>query len=186
MKTIEIKTQRPHVDELLARYEKQIGSDFPGYRNHVYRDVTFAMHLLNQSPEQERLIETVFVYHDIGLWTDHQLAYLEPSEAVALADNEKYGWELDPDVLRNAIHWHHKITPYKGPNQEIVEACRKADWVDFTIGLSRKGIPGKAISEVRKTFPNNGFHKTLLRLTKDLGGSTMAGSIEVTKGIFKW
>jgi len=33
---------------------------------------------------------------------------------------------------------------------------------------------------------NEGFHKTLLRLTKDYGGSTLAGCIKVTKGIVKW
>ena len=99
MSQIEIKLQRPRVDELLARYETQIGNDFLGYRNDdVYRNITFAMHLLNQAPEHEQLVETAFVYHDIGLWTDHELAYLEPSEAVAHADNEKYGWGLDPEA----------------------------------------------------------------------------------------
>jgi hypothetical protein len=186
MSQIEIKLQRSRVDELLARYETQIGNDFLGYRNHVYRNITFAMHLLNQAPEHEQLVETAFFYHDIGLWTDHELAYLEPSEAVALADNEKHGWGLDPELLRNTIHWHHKISPYKGPNQEVIEACRKADWVDFTMGLMRKGIDKAAIAEVRTTFPNEGFHKTLIRLTKDYGGSTLAGSIKVTKGIVKW
>jgi len=186
MSQIEVKLQRPRVDELLARYETQIGNDFPGYRNHVYRNITFAMHLLNQAPEYEQLVETAFVYHDIGLWTDHELAYLEPSEAVALADNEKYGWGLDPELLRNIIQWHHKITPYKGPNHRVIEACRKADWVDFTMGLTRKGIDKVVIAEVRTIFPNEGFHKTLLRLTKDYGGSTLAGCIKVTKGIVKW
>ena len=186
MSKIEIKLERPWVDELLARYEPQIGKDFPGYRNHVYRDITFAMHLLNQAQEHERLVETIFVYHDIGLWTDHELAYLEPSEAVALADNEKYGWGFDPELLRNAIHWHHKISRYDGPGQEIVEACRKADWVDFTLGFMRKGIEKTAIAEVRNAFPEEGFHKTLLRMTKEYGGSTLAGSIKVTRGIVKW
>ena len=43
MSQIEIKLQRSRVDELLARYETQIGNDFLGYRNHVYRNITFAM-----------------------------------------------------------------------------------------------------------------------------------------------
>ena len=33
--------------------------------------------------QDERLVETAMVYRDIGLWTEHELAYLEPSEAVA-------------------------------------------------------------------------------------------------------
>jgi hypothetical protein len=67
---IKIKLQRPRVEELFARFESVIGKDFPGYRNHVYRTITYAMHFLNYDLEFEPLVETAFVYHDIGLWTD--------------------------------------------------------------------------------------------------------------------
>ena len=109
MPAITIKKESPFVEELFARYETLIGTDFPSYRNHVYRTITYAMHFLGNNEECERLVEATFVYHDIGLWTDQALAYLEPSEAVALADNKKFGLGLDPDLLRGAIHWHHKI-----------------------------------------------------------------------------
>lgn len=113
MSEIEIKLERPHVEELFSRYKSVIGKDFLGYRNHVYRTITYAMHFLDNDPKFERLVETIFVYHDIGLWTDHELAYLEPSEAVALADNKKFDWGLDPEILQSGIHWHHKIFSYK-------------------------------------------------------------------------
>jgi hypothetical protein len=186
MSNITIKLERPYVEELFARYEKLIGKDFPGYRNHVYRTITYAMYFLNNAEEHERLVETAFVYHDIGLWTDHELAYLEPSEAVAIADNEKYAWGLNPELLRGAIHWHHKILPYTGPHREIIEACRKADWIDASKGMLRKGMSEAAINEVEAAFPNLGFHDTLLRLTKDYGGSTLVGGVKVTLGIVKW
>lgn len=96
MSNITIKLVRPHVEELLGRYEKLIGKDFPGYRNHIYRTITYAMHFLENAEEYERIVEAAFVYHDIGLWTDRKLAYLEPSEAVAIADNEKFGWGAGP------------------------------------------------------------------------------------------
>jgi len=186
MNMITIQTHRPHLEQLFEPYRRVIGRDFPGYRNHVYRTITYAMHFLGNAPEHERLVETAFVYHDIGLWTDHRLAYLEPSEAVALADNAKYGWALDDDLLRDAIHWHHKITPFKGPNQKVVEACRKADWIDASKGLLRKGLPKDAVKSVEAAFPNLGFHDTLLRLAKDLGGSKLVGGFKVTLGIVKW
>lgn len=186
MPEILVKTERPFVDELLGRYETLIGGDLPGYRNHVYRAITYAMHFLGNADEHERLVETVFVYHDIGLWTDRELAYLEPSEAVAIADNEKYGLGLDPDLLSAAIHWHHKIFPYTGPHRAIIEACRKADWIDASKGMLRKGMSRTAIREVEAAFPNLGFHDTLLRLAKDYGGSTLVGGIKVTLGIVKW
>ena len=186
MSMMTIKLERPYVEERLAPYKKVIGKDFPGYRNHVYRAITYAMHFLNNAEEHQRLVETAFVYHDIGLWTDHELAYLQPSEAVAIADNATYGLGLDPELLRGAIHWHHKIFPYTGPHRDIIEACRKADWIDASKGFLRKGISKAAIKEVEAAFPNFGFHDTLLRLAKDYGGSTIVGSIQVTLGIVKW
>ena len=186
MSEIKIKLERPHVDELFTRFMDLIGTDFPGYRNHVYRTITYAMHFLDNAVEYERLVETAFVYHDIGLWTDRELAYLEPSEAVALADNEKYGWGLEPELLRGAIHWHHKIFPYKGPHQKVIEACRKADWVDASKGMIRKGISKPIVIEDESAFPNLDFHDTLFRLAKDYGGSTIVGGVKVSLGVAKW
>ena len=51
MSAIEIKHVRPRVEELLSRYESAIGADFPGYRNHVYRTITYAMHFLDGAAE---------------------------------------------------------------------------------------------------------------------------------------
>lgn len=113
---IQIKESRPRIDEQLARYRDVIGDDFQGYRNHIFRVVTYAMHFLEQDESAEPTVETAMVYHDIGLWTDQELAYLEPSEKVALADNEKHGWGLDPELLLGIIHWHHKIFRFRGEN----------------------------------------------------------------------
>lgn len=186
MNSIDIKLERDRVELLLARYEEVIGKDYSGYRNHVYRAITYAMHFLGNEPDFEPLVETAFVYHDIGLWTHHALNYLEPSEALALADNEKYGWGLDPDALSGAIHWHHKIRPYKGPHEQVIEACRKADWVDASKGMIRKGLGKAAIKDVEAAFPNSGFHKALLRLTKDHGGSMLSGGVKIAGSIVKW
>jgi hypothetical protein len=186
LRDITIKIERPRIEELLAPYRSLIGDDFDGYRNHVYRCTTYAMHFLGNATEYEQIVETAFVYHDIGLWTDRELAYLEPSEAVALHDNDKYGWGLDPNALRGAIHWHHKVFTYKGLHADVIEACRKADWIDATQGWCRKGIPRSAIAKVESTFPNCGFHKSLLRLAREYGGSTLVGGFKVMRGIVKW
>jgi hypothetical protein len=89
-------------------------------------------------------------------------------------------------LLRDAIHWHHKIFPYTGQHRDIIEACRKADWIDASKGTLRKGVSKAAIKEVEAAFPNLGFHDTLLRLAKDYGGSTLVGGTKVTMGIVKW
>jgi hypothetical protein len=64
--------------------------------------------------------------------------------------------------------------------------CRKADWIDATKGNIRQGMSKAAIAKVEATFPNLGFHDTLLRLAKDYGGSTLVGSYKVIRGIVKW
>jgi len=186
MNSIKFKQKRPLVETLLARYEQQIGQDFLGYRNHVYRTITYAMHFLDGRSEFEPTVETGFVYHDIGLWTHRELAYLEPSESVAIADNAAQGWGLDPELLRGIIHWHHKVFRYTGPYSEVIEACRKADWIDASQGWLRKGISRSMIRQVELAFPNCGFHQSLLRLAKDYSGSTLVGGLKVARGIVKW
>lgn len=49
MSGITIKMERPYVEELLKRYEYLISKDFLGYRNHVYRAITCAMHFLGNA-----------------------------------------------------------------------------------------------------------------------------------------
>jgi hypothetical protein len=67
----------------------------------------------------------------------------------------------------------------------VIEACRKADWIDASKGMLRKGISRAAIREVEAAFPNLGFHNSLMRLAKDYGGSTLVGAIKVTVGIVR-
>ena len=98
----------------------------------------------------------------------------------------KLGLGLDPDLLRGAIHWQHKIRPYTGPHREVIEACRKADWIDASKGMLRKGMSQSQIRRVEAAFPNFGFHESLPRLAKDYGDSTLSGGIKVTLGIVKW
>jgi hypothetical protein len=47
-------------------------------------------------------------------------------------------------------------------------------------------MPRSAIAKVESTFPNCGFHNTLLRLAKEYGGSTLVGGFKVMWGIVKW
>lgn len=54
------------------------------------------------------------------------------------------------------------------------------------MGWIRKGLSRRNVAAVEAAFPNEGFHKSLLRLAKDYGGSTLVGGIRVTRGIVKW
>jgi hypothetical protein len=111
---------------------------------------------------------------------------LETSEALAIADNYQYSWGFHIDLLRVAIHWHHKIFPHRGFNQNVIEACRKADRIDASKGKLLKGMSLVAIAEVEAEIPNLGFHDSLIRQAKDCVGSTIDGGLKMTLGIVKW
>lgn len=184
--TIAITSQSERIERLLEPFADAMGDDFKAYRGHVYRAVTYAMHFLDGDETARPLIETAFVYHDVGLWTDDRLDYLEPSEARALADNEAQGWGFDPQVLRDVIHWHHKVTRYRGPNERLVEAARRADWIDATSGARRMGLSRAQIQAVEDAIPSYGFSDVLQRLAGDLGGNRLAGNFKVLRTVFKW
>lgn len=183
---IQIIDQSERVERLFAPYRDRIGADFPAYRGHVYRVLTYAMHFLNGDEAARPVVETALVYHDIGLWTAQDLAYLGPSEALALADNDTHGWGLDPQLLHDAIHWHHKVFPYRGPNRRIVEAVRKADWIDASEGKIRKGLSRAQVAAVQGAIPNYAFGQVLQRLAGDLGGNRLSGNLRVLRRVFKW
>ena len=49
--------------------------------------------------------------------------------------------------------------------QASVETFRRADWIDVSNGMLRFGLPRAVVREVRRTFPDAGFHRRLLQLT---------------------
>lgn len=185
MTAISIIEQSDYVDGLLDRFRDALGDDYKAYRGHVYRVITYAMHFLNDAEEHRKMVETALVYHDIGLWTAHDLAYLAPSEEIALRENAELSLNLDPDILKASIHWHHKITPYSGPGANVVNAIRKGDWIDATGGMVRKGLTKQQVAEVEAAIPNYGFDAVLQRLAKDLGGTAVLGNLRVLRKVFK-
>jgi hypothetical protein len=103
------------------------------------------------------------VFHDIGIWTNHTIDYIDPSvEQVRIYLNEtgRQDW-IDEIVLM--IKWHHKITAYYGLHEKITGNLRKADWIDVSLGLLSFGINKSVIKVNRKKVPNLGFHVFLLK-----------------------
>lgn len=154
----------PAADEILSEYRSQIGDVYEGYRNHVYRMIHFCL-AFRECNETER--EKIFIagaFHDIGIWTDHTLDYLSPSITLAgeyLAKKGLQDWEKEITLM---IDMHHKFTEYKNPDYPLVEVFRKADLADFSLGAVKNGLDENIVSEVKKAFPNSGFHKFLTKL----------------------
>ena len=190
---INVQTSSPHLDKLLNDYKDLIAGDFQGYRNHIYRVLTYTLHFLDGDSTQDGkvlkylpVIEAAIVYHDIGLWTDRKLSYLEPSTFRAKEHFDGIYSEQELRLLHNIIYWHHKITPFIGDNDAIVNAVRKADWIDATFGLVNYGMSGKHIQTVNDALPEAGFHATLAAIGPRYYGYDIIRIIRELSTILKW
>eukprot|EP01006_Ploeotia_vitrea_P055791 TRINITY_DN68032_c0_g1_i1.p1 TRINITY_DN68032_c0_g1~~TRINITY_DN68032_c0_g1_i1.p1 ORF type:complete len:214 (+),score=31.46 TRINITY_DN68032_c0_g1_i1:38-679(+) len=158
------------LDKHLTKYQDVIGKDYEGYKGHLYRVLSYTMHYLGGDNKYRNIIEVALVYHDLGLWTDHTMAYLEPSTALAQKEMAGEYSAEELQLLDNLIMYHHKITPWHGPHEDVVNAFRKADWIDATMGVVAHGMPKAAIAKVTNAIAEAGFHQTLLDFGPKLYG----------------
>ena len=176
----------PTVERFLPHIAAEVGPDFTAYRNHIYRVLSYATHFLGDEPREREHIAFALVFHDVGIWTDHELAYLEPSEAAAERVRAQHAPHLDPTLVANIIHWHHKLLSFAGPDAHIVNAARKADWIDASMGMVRHGVTRKQVAAIEKAIPVLGFPEILMRLAKDLRhGNRFAGLWRVLILVYK-
>ncbi|MGL6313261.1 HD domain-containing protein [Vibrio sp. WXL103] len=163
---MEVTTHYPLVDEILLSYQSVIKQDYDGYRNHVTRMLNFCHYLAPEiTPEQSKKLQIAAAFHDIALWTHDRVDYLVPSYQECATYLEQQGlndWQQEIQII---IDMHHLVSVYTGPYQELTEVFRKADLVDFSLGVVRHGVDKAFIDDVKAALPNAGFHKTLLRFT---------------------
>ena len=150
------------IEDLLLVFKSSIGVDFDKYRNHIYR-VFLNCLLIDANTFNEEKYAIASVFHDIGIWTNHTIDYLDPSIQLAkeyLITIDKLEWVEEISMM---IYWHHKISRYKGNPQTTVETFRKADWIDVSLGIKTFGFDKRRIAATRKNFPNLGFHVFLIK-----------------------
>lgn len=156
--------KHPLAEMLFELWQPALGADATAYRNHVYRVLNFASyHSGAEGDDLEQLI-IAGVFHDLGIWSDGTFDYLDPSimrAAQWLRENDHEDWITSVSII---IREHHKIRPYRGDHARLVEAFRRADLADVSLGLIRPGLPKDVVRLVRRHFPNAGFHKRLLQL----------------------
>jgi hypothetical protein len=157
----------PQLDALLRRYSTELGKDFTAYRNHVYRDVNLCIALSSGGPEETDKIVLAAVYHDLGIWTDKTFDYLSPSAELAKAHLRRTGRSEWSSEIEEMILEHHKITSYRGHLSPLIEAFRRADWIDVSRGLRTFGLPRSFVRDVFATWPDAGFHKRLAQMELD-------------------
>jgi hypothetical protein len=150
------------IENLFQRFNLSLGADLAKYKNHVYR-VFLNCLLLDTDKNNEEKYAIAAVLHDIGIWTNHTIDYLDPSIEQARIYLTETGREEWIEEIKLLIYWHHKTNPYKGEHIKTVETFRKADWIDVSLGLRTFGIDKQKIKQNRKNFPNRGFHFFLVR-----------------------
>lgn len=168
--------------------------DFERYRNHCLRVLSFAkFHMpefvYEEYPNAMNIVAMALAYHDVALWTDGELNYLEPSakrmesyiEAEGVFDDKQIA------IAREIIMQHHKYTDYsssKVSNKSIdamVNAVRKADWADATVGIIRFGLPASFLEAAYAKVPEAGFHAMLAGMGSRLSPRSLVGQLEVLK-----
>lgn len=157
-------TSVPTIDEVLRDHASELGRDFTAYRNHAYRVVNLCAAIVEDRGGLEK-IAVAAVFHDLGIWTNKTFDYIAPSVALAreyLAAHDRAAWVAEVERM---IADHHKITPSRADRESLVEAFRRADWIDVTRGLRTFGLPRPLIRSVLAGWPNAGFHRRLVQLT---------------------
>mmetsp|Transcript_12073 Transcript_12073/g.23251 ORF Transcript_12073/g.23251 Transcript_12073/m.23251 type:complete len:106 (-) Transcript_12073:200-517(-) len=75
-------------------------------------------------------------------------------------------------LIKDIIMFHHKITPFPGvdAHAKVVNAVRKSDWIDASMGVISKDMSRANIQKVESSIANAGFHKTLQNFIPRLRG----------------
>lgn len=150
------------IDGLLQKYRSVLGEDYSKYRNHVYR-VFLNCLMIDSNKINEEKYAIAAVFHDIGIWTNRTIDYLDPSVEHARIYLNETGKEVWVNEIILMIKWHHKVTAYKGLHEETTECFRKADWIDVSFAAVNFGYDRQLISDKRSQLPNLGLHFFLIR-----------------------
>jgi len=154
-----VVTDFPLLDEILDPYREGLGTGYWGYRAHCYRMVNWARQVTAPAPYREEKLAIMTVLHDVPFFLTGDLDYLPRACDLAteyLQRIDRADWTEEMHLM---INNHHKTRSYSGPHAPLVEACRKADWIDVTFTKVRFGIPRPFVREVRATFPMNEAYK---------------------------
>ena len=159
-----IEDHIPLLEEILGRWKQQLGNDYTGYKNHVYRMIHFCFALHDCTDEERKKIIIASGFHDLGIWTNGTIDYLPPSIALAneyLKQENLEHWIPEIELM---IDMHHKCRKYQDDRYPLVEVFRRGDLVDFSLGIVNWGLSKSYIQGVKDKFPNAGFHRRLGQL----------------------
>lgn len=213
-----ITREKPNkiLKDILLHYRSVLGEDYDPHYNHCLRVLNFSKYFFDKyttdrkerdstTSSRRRIMDIMafaIAYHDIALWTDGELSYLEPSVAVMerdLRENQSIRGLFRPPltteeklVAREIIMQHHKISPFAVSKadsnvpmgiegEQMVNAVRKGDWVDATMGIVKHGISADILEAAYAEIPEAGFHYMLLGMGSRLSPDSIIGQLKVLK-----
>jgi hypothetical protein len=154
------------IDEVLDRYRQPLGPQYPRYRGHVHRVYRYTRHLIAKrggNPDaDDPAIALAAAFHDLSFATDQTLDYLSPSIASATEYLETLGLSELAPVVGRMIGFHHKLTPYRDEDANLVEPFRRADLVDL-FAVPGVGVPFSLRREAQASYPVCGFRGFVCR-----------------------
>ena len=153
------------LDRVLLPWHDALGKDLAGYRHHCCRVLCLAHALSPDVAENLALWLVAIAHHDLGIWTDHTFDYLLPLRRLACEHLREIAHPEWVDEIESMIEQHHRVRPWPGAAGARTEVMRRADWIDVSLGWLTLGLPRDRVHEIRRAFPNAGFHKRLLALT---------------------
>lgn len=171
----DIVEKHPEIESLLEPWSTVIGSDFAGYKGHVYRVFHYCLALVRYGEADDvSKIAIAAVHHDLGIWSHKTMDYLGPSVELASRHLDAAGRTAWTVEVSEMILNHHKIRPFRisGPAREIerlVEPFRRADLIDVSLGRVRFGLDRAYIRDVKAAHPAGGFYGRILRLIAGYG-----------------
>jgi hypothetical protein len=160
---LDIESRNDLLEDILAPWAQALGGDGEGYKNHCYRVIHFTQALHPCSAQDKHKLVIAAAHHDIGIWSDHTVDYLPPSRVQVLRYLRTKGLSAWAEEVGLMVDEHHKISRFKDARFPLVDAFRRGDLVDFSMGWMRQGLPRSLIHDVQVAFPNAGFHKMLMK-----------------------
>lgn len=153
----DVVTAHPIIDAVLQRHRDALGDELTAYRNHVFRCMTYHQLLLGDSAPDA--VALAWATHDLGIWTASTFDYLAPSADLARRYADEFG-VADTGQLHAMVTEHHRL---RAVGDRVVETFRRADLVDVSRGLLRRGIARSSVRATVERLPYNGFHRFLAR-----------------------
>ncbi|MFK7968744.1 MAG: HD domain-containing protein [Bacteroidia bacterium] len=157
---MEIIDQHHIIDGILNQHHEALGLDLLAYSGHCYRVLNY-MRFLGMDEDDLDLALVALPFHDLAVWTEKSMDYLEPSFLLAKSYVEEKELDLDINHLRIIILGHHKTS--KIDQSPVAELLRKADLIDLSKGMIRFGLSKAKIAEVKSAMPYYGFQSIIMR-----------------------